>query len=147
LKFGINFVYFAWTKVNEMKARINFMLKKLLFPKNRQNWGNIKKKFAICDKFLQNLTIHFGLFWSFYSNKQNFRVLNEILSNFARFRDFKVSILQLYITFALLSNFFKICEFQTQNLKSKLQGKKVNIAISYWWIRIGPSQVDLYFCH
>jgi hypothetical protein len=33
-KFGNNFIHFAWTKVNEMKPRVNIMLKKALSPTN-----------------------------------------------------------------------------------------------------------------
>jgi hypothetical protein len=36
-KFGINFIHFAWAKVNEMKPRVNIMLKKALSPTNYPN--------------------------------------------------------------------------------------------------------------
>jgi hypothetical protein len=36
-----NFAHFAWTKVKEVKSRLNIMLKKVPFPTNHPSCGNI----------------------------------------------------------------------------------------------------------
>jgi hypothetical protein len=72
-KDGINFVYFAWTKVNEMKPRVKIMLKKGHFSNQPFKLRKYSTKFCILAKgndilqsLAKNLAIH-NILW--YSTK------------------------------------------------------------------------------
>ena len=54
-----------------------------------------------------------------------------ISSNYVQFYDLVNLILQLSVSFQILSNSFKIWGFRTHNMKVKPKGKKVNIALTH----------------
>ncbi len=56
-------------------------------------------------------------------------VKNDNFIQFVLFRDFVASILQLYVSFELLSDSFEKWKFWTCILKAKANSKTVNVAI------------------
>jgi hypothetical protein len=68
--------------------------------------------------------------------------------HFIHFRDFAVSIMQLYVTLDCLSNSLKFLKFQTHNPKAKPKFKKGNIADTYFqlqYVLAKPLQPSLMF--
>jgi len=107
-KLDINFVHFAWKKVNDIKPRVHIMLKRALFHLTMQSeeiFYEISRQFSWKRQYSTEFSNILLSFIAFYSHKWNSTVLNVIRCQFHSLPWFLSFNFATFDTFKLFQNY------------------------------------------